>query len=71
MIIPSNYKDRIKHFLIEFNDEFERTNVDVVFCQEQLKEVLLTFEDYLKNNPPKDWYDYHGISIIRRGKDND
>jgi hypothetical protein len=69
MIIPYKYKDRITHYLIEFKDEFERTDVDIPFCELQLEEMLETFKDFKNENPPKDWYDYHGISIIRRAEE--
>ena len=63
MIIPQEYRDRIKHYHYEFKDEYERIDVDVPFCILQLEEMISTYKDFLKNNPPKDWFDYHGIAI--------
>jgi len=66
MIIKQEYKDRINHFQYEFNDEYRRIDVDIPFCILQLEEMIDTLKDFVKDNPPKTWYDYHGIALINK-----
>ena len=69
MIIPDEYKNRVKHFKLEFNDEFDRTDVDIPFCILQLEEMIDTLKDFVNTNPPKYWYDFHGIALINKEND--